>query len=332
MAQYKLVNYQSAQGARAGLVVGDTILDVAAATGRAGYASTLDVLRDWEAAHGLLARAAATAASASGGLPLRSTTLLAPVTAPAGIFCAGANFTDHMLEMGKVHNLKPEPDPRTLGLKPWHFIKTMHAIAPPDSVVQLPAYSKMVDWEAELVGVIGRRASNVPIESALAHVAGYTIANDLSARDFTKRPHVADNSPFKFDWLSQKCFDGACPLGPWLVPADAIADPQNVAIKLWVNDVIKQDSHTSKMIFTLAEQIAHLSTRVTLQPGDLILTGTPAGVGLARQEFLKPGDTVKVWIEAIGTLTNTCARAGEHRVGGRSIPSNSSGEQRQNPV
>jgi 2-keto-4-pentenoate hydratase/2-oxohepta-3-ene-1,7-dioic acid hydratase in catechol pathway len=96
-------------------------------------------------------------------------------------------------------------------------------------------------------------------------------------------------------------------VGPWIVPAETIPDPQNVGIKLWVNDVIKQDSHTSKMIFTLAEQIAHLSTRVTLQPGDLILTGTPAGVGLARKEFLQPGDVVKVWVEGVGTLINTCA-------------------------
>ncbi len=211
-----------------------------------------------------------------------------------------------MMEMAKVQNLTPEPDPHSLGLKPWHFIKTVHCLAPPDSTVKLPAYSKMVDWEAELTAVIGRPARNVSIENALGHVAGYTVANDLSARDFTKRPHVPDNSPFKYDWLSQKCFEGACPLGPWIVPADTIADPQKVAIKLWVNDVIKQDSHTSKMIFTLAEQIAHLSTRVTLQPGDLILTGTPAGVGLARNEFLKAGDVVKVWVEGVGTLTNTC--------------------------
>jgi 2-keto-4-pentenoate hydratase/2-oxohepta-3-ene-1,7-dioic acid hydratase in catechol pathway len=165
----------------------------------------------------------------------------------------------------------------------------------------------MVDWEAELTAVIGRPARDVSIEDALGHVAGYTVANDLSARDFTKRPHIADNSPFKYDWLSQKCFEDACPVGPWIVPAETIPDPQNVGIKLWVNDVIKQDSHTSKMIFTLAEQISHLSTRVTLQPGDLILTGTPAGVGLARKEFLKAGDVVKVWVEGVGTLTNTCA-------------------------
>jgi 2-keto-4-pentenoate hydratase/2-oxohepta-3-ene-1,7-dioic acid hydratase in catechol pathway len=206
-----------------------------------------------------------------------------------------------------VQNIAPEPDPHSVGLKPWHFIKATHCLAAPESTVKLPGYSKMVDWEAELTAVIGRPARDVTIANALDHVAGYTVANDLSARDFTKRPHIAESSPFTYDWLGQKCFDGACPLGPWIVPADAIADPQNLAIKLWVNDVIKQDSHTSKMIFTLAEQIAHLSTRVTLQPGDLILTGTPAGVGLARKEFLKAGDVVKVWVEGVGTLTNTCA-------------------------
>jgi 2-keto-4-pentenoate hydratase/2-oxohepta-3-ene-1,7-dioic acid hydratase in catechol pathway len=281
--------------------------DVAAATGRASYATVLDVLRDWDAAQTLLQAAARPAGrTATQGLALRDARLLPPVPAPAGIFCAGANFTDHMMEMARVQNLAPEPDPHSVGLKPWHFIKAVHCLAAPDSTVKLPAYSAMVDWEAELTAVIGRAAKNVAIENALDHVAGYTIANDLSARDFTKRPHIADNSPFKYDWLSQKCFEGACPLGPWIVPADGIADPQNVAIKLWVNDVIKQDSHTSRMIFTLAEQIAHLSTRLTLRPGDLILTGTPAGVGLARKEFLQPGDVVKVWIEGIGTLVNRC--------------------------
>jgi 2-keto-4-pentenoate hydratase/2-oxohepta-3-ene-1,7-dioic acid hydratase in catechol pathway len=272
MSQYMLVTYQSPQGPRAGLVIGQAVFDVAAATGQPSYVTMLDVLRDWDTARGLLQDASA-AAKKSDGRPLETTMLLTPVPTPAGIFCAGANFTDHMMEMAQVQNLKPEPDPHSVGLKPWHFIKAMHCLAPPGSTVKLPAYSKMVD----------------------------------SARDFTKRPHIADNSPFKYDWLSQKCFEDACPVGPWIVPAETIPDPQNVGIKLWVNDVIKQDSHTSKMIFTLAEQIAHLSTRVTLQPGDLILTGTPAGVGLARKEFLQPGDVVKVWVEGVGTLVNTCA-------------------------
>jgi 2-keto-4-pentenoate hydratase/2-oxohepta-3-ene-1,7-dioic acid hydratase in catechol pathway len=310
MSPYKLATYQSPLGPRAGLIVGETIFDVAAATGRASYVTMLDLLRDWGAARGLLAQAAKSAADKSAGtagLALGTAKLLPPVPNPAGIFCAGANFTDHMIEMAKVQNLTPEPDPHSVGLKPWHFIKAVHCLVAPDGTVELPAYSKMVDWEAELTAVIGRPARNVTIENALDHVAGYTVANDLSARDFTKRPHIADNSPFKYDWLSQKCFEGACPVGPWMVPAEAIADPQNVGIKLWVNGVIKQDSHTSKMIFTLAEQISHLSTRLTLQPGDLILTGTPSGVGLARHEFLRPGDVVKVWVEGVGTLTNTCA-------------------------
>ena len=289
MSPYMLVTYQSPQGPRAGLVIDQAVFDVAAATGHPSYVTMLDVLRDWDTARGLLQDASA-AAKKSDGRPLETTTLLTPVPTPAGIFCAGANFTDHMMEMAQVQNLKPEPDPHSVGLKPWHFIKAMHCLAPPGSTVKLPAYSKMVDWDAELTAVIGRPARDVSIENALGHVAGYTVANDLSARDFTKRPHIADNSPFKYDWLSQKCFEDACPVGPWIVPAETIPDPQNVGIKLWVNDVIKQDSHTSKMIFTLAEQIAHLSTRVTLQPGDLILTGTPAGVGLARKEFLQPGD------------------------------------------
>lgn len=304
MGRTKLVTYKAAPGGRAGVVVDDAVYDAADLLGRADYADMLGLLRDWPNAREALGRADTGKAK---GQALSSVTLLTPVSAPAGIFCAGANFTDHMMEMAQVQGLKPEPDPHSVGLKPWHFIKALHSLAGPDETLQLPAYAKMVDWEAELVGVIGPPARNVSIEDALQYVAGYTLANDLSARDFTKRPHISDGSPFKYDWLGQKCFEDACPVGPWIVPADDIPDPQNVGIKLWVNDVIKQDSHTSKMIFTLAEQISHLSTRLTLRPGDLILTGTPSGVGLARKEFLKPGDVVKVWVEGVGTLTNTLA-------------------------
>jgi 2-keto-4-pentenoate hydratase/2-oxohepta-3-ene-1,7-dioic acid hydratase in catechol pathway len=264
----------------------------------------LDILNDWDAASARLKEAAAKAGKAK-GLALADARLLAPVRWPSAIYCAGANFTDHMLEMAKVQNIAPEPDPKSVGLKPWHFIKASRTLADPDKTVALP--TKMVDWEAELTAVIGRPARNVSVDKALNHVAGYTVANDLSARDLTKRSPVPDSSPFKFDWLGQKNFDDACPVGPWLVQAEDIADPQNVAIKLWVNDVIKQDSHTTKMIFSLAEQIAHISSRLTLHPGDLILTGTPSGVGLARKEFLKAGDVVKVWVEGVGTLTNTMA-------------------------
>jgi len=122
-----------------------------------------------------------------------------------------------------------------------------------------------------------------------------------------RRDKVDPTSPFRFDWVSQKCFDGACPLGPWIVPAAQIGDPQALSLKLWVNGELMQDSNTAKMIFTTAEQIAMLSSRVTLHPGDIVLTGTPAGVGMPRGRFLKPGDTVKLWIERIGELSQRMA-------------------------
>jgi len=307
-AGYKLATYTSAKGPRAGIIVGETLYDAASLTGNASDATVLAILEDWDAAAARCKAAAAKATqSKAESTPLAQAKLLTPVRWPSAIYCAGANFTDHMLEMAKVQNIAPEPDPKSVGLKPWHFIKASRTIADPGKTVTLPTYSKMVDWEAELGAFIGRPARNVSVARALDHVAGYTIGNDLSARDLTKRAQVPDSSPFKFDWLGQKNFDDACPVGPWIVPAEDIADPQNVAMKLWVNDVIKQDSHTSKMIFSLAEQISHISSRLTLHPGDLILTGTPAGVGLARKEFLKAGDVVKVWVEGVGTLTNTMA-------------------------
>jgi 2-keto-4-pentenoate hydratase/2-oxohepta-3-ene-1,7-dioic acid hydratase in catechol pathway len=306
MASYMLVSYQSAKGPRAGVVVGETVFDAAALTRKAAYVSMIDLLNDWKAAQAALRKATSGKIKAK-GQPLKRAKLLAPVLWPSAIYCAGANYTDHMMEMAKLQNIPPAPDPHEVGLKPWHFIKAPRSIAADKVTVKLPAASHAIDWEAELGAVIGRTAKNVPLEKALDYVAGYTIANELSARDLGKRDQLPDSSPFKWDWVGQKCFDDACPLGPWIVPAAAIKDPQNLGIKLWVNDVIKQDSNTGKMIFTLAEQIAHLSSRITLHPGDIILTGTPAGVGAARREFLKSGDTTKVWIENIGTLTNKYA-------------------------
>lgn len=306
MGSYRLVTYRAAQGPRAGVVVDEELFDVAELTGRLSYATTLDVLNDWEVAQALLDKAVTKAKESKiKGVRVEEAKLLAPVLYPSVIFCAGANYVDHLQEMAATRKIEPDPDPRSLGLKPWHFIKASRSVVGTQATIPLPAYSRMVDWEAELTAVIGRPAKNVPLDKALDYVAGYTVANDLSARDLSIRPHVSDTSPFKYDWVSQKSFDAACPVGPWIVPAKEIADPQNLGIKLWVNEVLKQDSNTSKMIFSVADQIAHLSTRITLHPGDLILTGTPGGVGSARGEFLKPGDVVRAWIERIGTLTNT---------------------------
>lgn len=306
--RYKLVTYETARGPRAGAVFNEAVFDLAELTGTPSYGTMLGMLEDWPAAEALIDKAVAKLPSgATQSSPLAKVRLLAPVLYPSAIFCAGANYSDHMSEMARVFNLGAQPDPRKAGLAPWHFIKASRTVVEADSRIPLPADVKMLDWEAELAAVIGRVAKHVPVESALEYVAGYTVANDLSARDFTVRPNVPESSSFRYDWISQKSFDGACPLGPWIVPAKEIPDPQRLGIKLWVNDVLKQDSHTGKMIFSLAEQIAQLSTRLTLHPGDLILTGTPAGVGLARKEFLKSGDVVRVWIERIGTLSNTLA-------------------------
>ncbi len=308
MAGYKLATYQTKDGPRAGLVVDDKVVDAAKATGKPAYATVLGILNDWKTAQGALKAAAAKAAkSKAKTLPLSKAKLMAPILYPSSIYCAGANYQDHANEMAARENRPPPPDPHTLGLESWHFIKASRSLSNPGATVKISEYSKKMDWEVELAAVIGKTAKNVPKEKALSYVAGYTIANDLSARDRGRRPHIPDTSPFKADWVAHKSFDGSCPLGPWIVPASDIKDPHKLGIKLWVNGVLKQDSNTGQMIFNLNEQIAHLSARLTLHPGDLILTGTPAGVGAGRGEFLKAGDTVKLWIEKIGEISNKMA-------------------------
>jgi len=292
----KLVTYSAgAKAARPGIVFEEKVYDVD------GYESVLAILRDWPR----FSKKKWSPGKAK-GIPVKKAKLLAPLPDPGAIFCAGANYTDHMEEMARAQNRPPGPNMKEQGEKPWHFIKTAASVTGPGSVVRLPAYSKAVDWEVELAAVIGRTAKDVPAEKALDYVAGYTIANDLSARDAMRRDKLPPSAPFHYDWVSQKCFDGACPLGPWIVPASQIGDPQRLGLKLWVGDELMQDSNTAKMIFSTAEQIAMLSSRVTLRPGDLILTGTPAGVGLPRGRFLRAGESVRLWIEKIGEL--------EHRV------------------
>jgi 2-keto-4-pentenoate hydratase/2-oxohepta-3-ene-1,7-dioic acid hydratase in catechol pathway len=308
MAGYKLATYQTPDGPRAGLVIEDKVFDAAKLTGKAAYSSVLAILADWRAAQGALKKAAAAAGkSRVKALPLSRAKLLAPVRWPSAIYCAGANYADHAAEMARRMNRPMEPDPHTQGLKAWHFMKAPRALADPGATVKISGVSDRVDWEVELAAVIGKPAKNVPEEKALDYVAGYTAANDLSARDRGPRPNISDTSPFKADWTKHKSFDGSCPMGPWIVPASDIGDPQNLGLKLWVNDVLKQDSNSKDMIFNLAEQIAQLSNGMTLHPGDVVLTGTPAGVGSARGEFLKAGDVVKISIEKIGTLTTKMA-------------------------
>jgi 2-keto-4-pentenoate hydratase/2-oxohepta-3-ene-1,7-dioic acid hydratase in catechol pathway len=305
MTSYKLVTFAADDGARAGLVVGDRLVDIARTTGNGAHRSVLDLLQNWDASRTLLRTIARKADGA--GVSQTDARLLAPIPVPGTIFCAGANYADHAAEMARRRGEPPPPDPHTLGLRSWHFIKASRCVVGPDAAIPLPRASNKVDWEAELAVVIGRKAKDVPEAEALDCVAGYTIANDLSARDLSRREGLPETSSFKNDWVGQKCFDGSCPLGPWIVPADDIPDPHDLAIELSVNGEVKQSSNTGRMIYSINEQIADLSARMTLWPGDVILTGTPAGVGSARGEFLKSGDIVRIHIDKIGKLTNRIA-------------------------
>ena len=306
MTSYRLATYQSGNGPRAGVVLGETLFDAAGLL-NAAEASVTDLLADWPRSHDRILSAIAANPSPANALPLAQCHLRAPILWPGAIYCAGANYRDHAAEMARRLNRPLEEDPRGGGAKPWFFLKTSRSVADPGETVTATHYSKQLDWEVELAAVIGREAKNVRAENALDYVAGYTAANDLSARDMGRRPNAPAVSPFHHDWIGQKCFDGACPMGPWMVPADQIPDPQNLSLKLWVNDSIMQDSNTREMIFTLAEQIAQISYGMTLYPGDVILTGTPAGVGMGRGVFLKAGDVVTIEIEKIGRLSNRIA-------------------------
>lgn len=308
---YRLLSFQSGRQARAGLLIGDRVYDAARVTGRQSWATVLAALQEWSKADRAFRQAArriAAGSSRAKGVALAKAKLLAPLLYPGAIFCAGANYTDHVAEMERAQGRVPGPTMKERGELPWHFIKTAaSSVVGPGAVVHLPTYSKSVDWEIELAAVIGRPAKDVPVAKALDYVAGYTIANDLSARDAMRREKNPPASPFYYDWVSQKCFDGACPIGPWIVPASELRNPHNLALKLWVGEELMQDSNTGKMIFDTAEQIAMLSSRVTLRPGDLVLTGTPAGVGMGRGRFLQAGQTVKLWIEGIGEFTHRVA-------------------------
>jgi 2-keto-4-pentenoate hydratase/2-oxohepta-3-ene-1,7-dioic acid hydratase in catechol pathway len=301
--KFTLANIETASGASAAIVVGNKVIEIAPVTGRDQDRSMLALMSDWQAN---LPRLEAVADKSNEfGIPLASVKLLAPITNPGAIFCTGANYSDHAAEMATRNGQPAPPDPRTLGLRSWHFIKTMHCITGPGAEVPIHPRSNKVDWEAELAVVIGRKAFQVPESEAMDYVLGYTIANDLSARDLGRREQLPDSSSFRQDWTSHKNWDGSCPLGPWIVLARDVPDPHDLSIVLDVNGVVKQNSNSSAMIFRINEQIADLSRNLTLWPGDIILTGTPAGVGAGRNEFLKKGDFVRIKIDQIGELANT---------------------------
>jgi 2-keto-4-pentenoate hydratase/2-oxohepta-3-ene-1,7-dioic acid hydratase in catechol pathway len=301
-AGYRLVTYDGSGGApTAGVLTNDRVYPAGALLGESSL-TVLDILKRWGDLHPRLAKAAA-GISPSSGIALADVSLLAPIQYPGVLFCAGANYWDHLAEMGElVKKMTGSAPSMVKAAEPWFFIKTTAGTIVGDGArVRLPSFSEKVDWEAELGVVIGWPTRHISEADAFQCVAGYVIVNDLSARDLVKR----EGSPFIYDWIGQKCWDGAGPMGPWLTPAAYVKDPNNLAIRLSVNGVTKQSSNTAQMVHGIAEQIAYLSRHVTLQPGDVIATGTPSGVGMPRGEFLKVGDEVRVEIEGLGVLTNT---------------------------
>jgi 2-keto-4-pentenoate hydratase/2-oxohepta-3-ene-1,7-dioic acid hydratase in catechol pathway len=254
----------------------------------AGRASVLALFQDWPAAESALNRLSVDPADRVEPGPR-----LAPLLYPGKILCAGANYFDHLAEMGM-------PGAKKADQRLFFFMKPpRNAVVGEGATVHMPIGTKAFDWEIELAAVIGRTARDVAVATALKHVAGYTVAIDFSARDHNRAPETF----YKLDWVAGKANDTCCPLGPRIVPAAAIADPQNLGLRLSVNGVVKQDGRSTDMIFSLAEQIATASRIMTLDPGDVILTGTPAGVGSPKQTFLSVGDTVDAEIEGIGRLS-----------------------------
>ncbi len=240
-------------------------------------------------------------AHASGAaVALDSVRLLAPIVPQRNVFCVGWNYLKHYDESkGKREGQEVE-----LPERPTFFSKLPTTVAgPQDSVPLHEAYTSKLDWEVELAVVIGKGGRDIAEEDALEHVFGYTVANDLSARDL-QRAHGAQ-------WFKGKSLDATCPMGPVLVTADEIDDPQNLALSCEVNGVRMQAGHTRNQIFSVARVIAELSQGLTLLPGDVILTGTPEGIGAARQPplFLRDGDVVECWVDGIGSLRNV-VRAG----------------------
>ena len=204
-----------------------------------------------------------------------------PPLRPPKLLCIGANYSTHNAEMlGEVVNEFP-----------YTFLKPSGtAVAPHRATVPLPQYAEKVDFEAELAVVIG----------VDGEIFGYSIVDDLSVRDW-----VPGATVLGIDWVVGKGFDGSAPFGPWIVPAEDISDPQNLSIRLWVNDELRQDGNTSNMVFTVADCVSHLQRVMTLEPGDVIATGTPAGVGMGDGRFLSAGDRIRIEIEHLGVQETT---------------------------
>ncbi len=234
---------------------------------------------------------------------LSTVELLAPIPNPGKILALAGNYAKHIIEAGLKLGLTESPRKTTV---PRPFLKPDTVINHPNSIIPWPFYSKEIDYEIELAVVIGKQAKCVRPQEAKEVIGGYTIANDVSARSVTFKAG-REKRPWDefYDWLNGKWADGFLPLGPCIVTADEIENPQNLQMTLKVNNQIRQNANTTDMIFNVFEIVSFLSYITTLEPGDIIATGTPEGVAMATGNFLKAGDKIECEIEKIGTLVNT---------------------------
>jgi 2-keto-4-pentenoate hydratase/2-oxohepta-3-ene-1,7-dioic acid hydratase in catechol pathway len=290
--RFSLATIDDGRGPSAAIVNGDEVRVLA------GRPSVAHLLEDWEGVD----RVADEVAKGRVEEPVSfaSVRVLPPVPSAPNLYMVGANYADHSREM---RGLGPDDPVAKPPEGPFIFLKPTTTLIGHREQVVLPSRYRSVDWELELAVVIGRRAHRVSEADALSYVAGYTIANDISVRDAFKRS--ADSElVFQFDWFGQKAWYTSCPMGPALLPKEFCDDPGNLGLRLTVNGETKQESSTKQMIFGVEEIVSYISRVVPLVPGDLICTGTCAGVGMGRGEFLAAGDVVVAEIEGLGALVN----------------------------
>jgi 2-keto-4-pentenoate hydratase/2-oxohepta-3-ene-1,7-dioic acid hydratase in catechol pathway len=277
----RIATFQQDGVARVGVVHDDGIVDLSrVAPGLP--ATTLALLEAGPAA----LRDAAAAADGAEAIPLEKVTLLAPISRPPKFFGVGLNYADHVAESGLE---RPK--------HPTIFNKQSTCVTGPTAAIHRPRVSPALDYEGELGFVIGRRCRHVSRDDARDVIAGYVVVNDVSVRDWQLRVPT---------WTMGKSFDTHGPMGPWLVTADEVPDPHALRLRTWVNGELRQESNTCQLIFDCFTLVEHLSTAFTLEPGDVVATGTPAGVGMAMKppKLLVPGDVVKIEIEGIGAIEN----------------------------
>ena len=279
----KLVTFTQSDSTRIGILDNDAVVDLSV------LAPSLptEMCAILEAGRSALDTAKQAAGNTAARLALADITIEAPILRPPKILAVGLNYKDHIAETGRD---TPE--------FPMIFNKQSTSVTGPASVIHLPHVSDKLDYEGELAIVIGRRCRHVPKSRAAEVIVGYTIAHDVSVRDWQRRVPT---------FTMGKSFDTHCPLGPCIVTADEIGDPHGLELQTWVNGESRQHSNTRELLFDCFDLIEHLSTAFTLEPGDIISTGTPGGVGVAMKppKFLKAGDVVKISIDKIGTLENS---------------------------